>query len=152
MAAETLVESVDATMKPVVEGMGYRVVELSAVQTKKNFQVHLVIHRKGGVTIEDCAIVSKTVLPRLQVTLATIDVQLEVSSPGTERRIRGEHEYEIFKGRGVRIMRKNENDWLAGIIADCDGQGVHLSLPDRTVLIPYGEIKKARLDDAREVG
>jgi ribosome maturation factor RimP len=152
MAAETLEQTVNAAVEPVLSGMGFRIVELKAVQTKRTFQVHLVIYRNGGVTLNDCTLVTKTVLPRLQVTLGAPELHMEVSSPGTERTLRHEREYEIFKGRGIRILRKNENDWLSGLIAGCDDKGVTVSMDTRDIYIPYGEIIKARLDDAREVG
>ena len=166
MYSELFEKEVRETAEPLLAGMGISLVELSIGRLKGVTRVSVVIHRKenvpqvrggqmpqvrGGVGIDDCAEVSRLLLPRLQTVEGLQEVSLEVSSPGIERTIRSPAEYEIFLGRGVRILAGNETEWIVGIIDRVEEGALWLKKGREKRGFALAEIRKARLDYSVEV-
>ena len=165
--SEHFEKDVRDTVEPLLAGMGLFLVELSVGRLKGATRVNVVIHRKdrmpqgrggqmpqgrgGGVGIDDCADVSRLLLPRLQTMEGLLDVSLEVSSPGIERTIRSQAEYEIFLGRGVRILSGTDTEWIGGIIDHVEGGALWLKKGMEKREFALAEIRKARLDYSVEV-
>jgi ribosome maturation factor RimP len=113
--------------------------------------LRLYIDRPGGVTIDDCAHVSRQLGDWLDVSLDDIGpYSLEVSSPGPERPIGRSSDFERFKGRKAKLAispprqgRKNFTGFLNGL---SDGK-VILETAEGKVEISLAEIRKARLVD-----
>lgn len=79
-----------------------------------------------------------------------MDADLEVCSPGTDRKIRDNREYTIFRGRGIRILRKS-GEWIRGRIADAEDGTVVITAGGSRSVVPMGDIKRAFLDEQQEV-
>jgi ribosome maturation factor RimP len=149
--AEHFHHSVREAVEPLLTGMGYALVELAVGRRKATTRVSVVLYRKEGVGIEDCAEVSRLLLPRLQTLEELPDVSLEVSSPGIERVLKSPAEYAIFAGRGVRILAGEETEWQGGIIDRVEGDTVWLRIGKERRGFALAGIRKARLDHAVEV-
>ena len=167
MYSELFEKEVREAVEPLLAGMGIFLVELSIGRLKGVTRVSVVIHRKDrmpqgrgegmpqgrgeGAGIDDCAEVSRLLLPRLQTIEGLQDVSLEVSSPGIERTIRSPAEYAIFLGRGVRILSGTETDWFGGIIDRVEEGALWLKRGKEKRGFALAEIRKARLDYSVEV-
>ena len=175
MYSEHFEKEVRDAVEPLLAGMGIFLVELSLARLKGSTRVGVVIHRKdrmpeargeqmpqgrgermpqgrgGGVGIDDCAEVSRLLLPRLQTIEGLQDVSLEVSSPGIERTIRSQAEYELFLGRGVRILAGTDTEWFGGIIDRVEAGALWLKKGREKRAFALAEIRKARLDYSVEV-
>ncbi len=138
-------------VEPVLEGMGYFAVEIRTVVQKSGPRVYVVITKKGGVNIDDTAEVLQILRPRIQLLLDTQDVYLEVSSPGIDRVLKDSREYRAFVGRGVKVLKEGEKEWLGGVIDSVEKDLLHLRKDDRRITIPFTQIKKAKLDYTEEV-
>lgn len=138
-------------VEPVLEGMGYFAVEIRTVIQKSGPRVYIVISKKGGVNIDDTAEVLQILRPRLQILLDTQDVYMEVSSPGIDRVLKDSREYRAFIGRGVKILRVGQKEWIGGVIDSVEKDLLHLRKNERQITIPFAEIKKAKLDYTEEV-
>ena len=112
--------------------------------------VRLTIDRSGGVTLEDCAALSRRVGAALEAEDPIPgSYQLEVSSPGLDRRLVKESDYARFEGRRARISlstpregRRHFEGLLRGfeqgeVLMEIEGGGM--------VRLSPGEIEKARL-------
>jgi len=64
---------------------------------------------QGGVTIDDCANVSREVSTILDVEDAVLDTEylLEVSSPGLDRKLNRALDYQRFTGSRVKLMTRD---------------------------------------------
>jgi ribosome maturation factor RimP len=151
MYSERLLQDVRGLAEPLVNGMGYALVELAVGRRKGSTTVHVVIYRREGVGIDQCADVSRLLLPRLETMDGLPDVALEVSSPGIERVLKSPAELGIFTGRGVRILAGGETEWRAGIIERVEAGTVWLRARGRTEGFALEGIRKARLDHSVEV-
>ncbi|RPJ04229.1 MAG: hypothetical protein EHM28_13805, partial [Spirochaetaceae bacterium] len=112
---------------------------------KHSSAVSVVIYRKGGVTVEDCTQVSRTIQPRLELLTDLGSFQLEVSSPGMSRELAGRTDYDIFQGRGVAILLDGESEWLRGIMERTDSDNLFLRVGEDLNIIPFGNIRRAKL-------
>jgi ribosome maturation factor RimP len=144
-------DSVREAIAPVLAGMGFALVELTLGRRKGTTRVSVVIYRHQGVGVDDCAEVSGMLLPRLETIEGMMDVSLEVSSPGIERTLRGPEEFEIFTGRGIRVLAGADTEWRGGIIERVDGGTLWLRCGREHKGFALAEIRKARLDHSVEV-
>jgi ribosome maturation factor RimP len=107
-------EELRELVTPVIEGMGFRLVELGLHRSRSGSRVHVVIYRgeaSGG------RLRGPVAQPQAQAELEAGlgESGWEVSSPGLERGPQGPLEYEIFRGRGMRLWLRDAADWLDGI-------------------------------------
>jgi ribosome maturation factor RimP len=138
-------------LRPVIEGLGYQIVELRAKRLKDGYAVHVVLHRDGGLTVDDCAEVHTTILPRIQIIEDEQDINLEVSSPGIDRVFKSPHEFEVFRGKGARVLKVADGQWVGGIITAYTDDTVTLTRAGSDYTIEISAIHKAKLDDTQEV-
>ncbi len=138
-------------LRPVIEGLGYQIVELRAKRRKDGHTVHVVLHRREGVTVDDCAEVHTTILPRIQIIEDEQDIDLEVSSPGIDRVLKSPSEFGVFTGKGVRVLQIADGQWVAGIIKAFEGGWLTLSRSGEEYKVDVEAIHKAKLDDTQEV-
>jgi len=136
-------------LEPVVEGMGYELVEIEFNSHPKNKVLRLYIDKEEGILIEDCSEVSRQVS-------ALIDVEdpisgffnLEVSSPGLDRPLRKLEDYERFKDEMVKIKTSMPQDGqrnFKGQIKAVDKDSVLIECEGKEVSLLVSAIEKARL-------
>jgi ribosome maturation factor RimP len=106
--------------------MGY---ELYAIEQSGHSgrTLRVSIDRPEPITIADCERVSKVVGPLLDhSSLIPGPYDLEVSSPGAERPLRGKQDYERFSGKRVNVRyRTGESESVVeGDLVAVDGAGI----------------------------
>jgi ribosome maturation factor RimP len=146
MYEEHVQETVRKEVEPVVNGIGFSLVELTVSRQKGATRVGVVIHRPSGVGIEECAEVSKLIFPRLETIEGLAEVSLEVSSPGIERVIKSPREYPLFQGRGLRLLAEGETEWIGGVLETADNGVLALRTEGKLREFPMASVRKARLD------
>lgn len=137
-------------VEELLAGLGLSLVELTVSRHRGSTQVRAVIYSPEGTGIDQCSKAHRLIMPRLQVLLNEQDFYLEVTSPGVDRWIRSDREYSVFVGRGVRVLRKGESEWLLGRIVRTGPEAVVIGGSYGEQTVQYGDIAKARLDYAQE--
>jgi len=137
-------------LEPVLQSMGIELVEVNAAVVKKIFNIRLVIFREEGIALKDCEGVHKVVQPRFELLLESRDIALEITSPGIDRKIKGNREYRIFKGKSIRVLLEDESEWISGRISEADAETLTLSAQDGDRRIQLNTIRKAKLDHTME--
>lgn len=96
---------------PVVEGAGLELVDVIYTVERGGAVLRVFIDKPGGVTIDDCAEVSRELGAVLDVddTLSK-RYSLEVSSPGLDRALKKEKDFLRFSGRNVKIRTREPQD------------------------------------------
>lgn len=137
----------------VVKGLGLLLVELQVVPQKGNVHVCAVIARPDGadVSVSDCSRIhhalGPAVLSFLQKDRDDItedNVSMEVCSPGTERNLKNAAEFEVFKGREIRVWDKTVGDWVRGKITSSTKDAVTLTAGSEEIIVHYVDIAKAK--------
>jgi len=137
-----LIESIEQ----VVKGLGYSLVEFTSHRNRANITVNAIIYKDSGVSLADCSVVYKTILPRIELLEDSRSVNLEVSSPGLSRNIKTVDEFEIFTGRKVKILKKDDSEWIHGSIDSVDNNSVYLNIGKEAVNVDFADINKAKLE------
>jgi ribosome maturation factor RimP len=158
-----LPKKIETYITPVLERMGLTLVLGTFHRERGGRVLRLLIERQdaapetgSGVDVNLCATVSREVSTALDVADAVEEhYTLEVSSPGIERPLVHESDFERFSGRLVKIKTKKPLDGMRtfeGVLNGIEKESVSLtSTRNREILIPNGMIQKAHLvfDDKR---
>lgn len=134
---------------PLVSDLGYILVELKIIPAKTTVKISAVIASKDvskDIGVDDCSKVHRALLSRLEELLGTDDTYMEVTSPGMDRNIKNAAEFEIFKGREVRVWDKTVSDWIGGVITAADSNSVSLENQEtkETTTVSFDNIAKAK--------
>ncbi len=126
--------------------------ELVEVQFRREghgWVLRFFIDKEGGVTIDDCAEVSREISAYLEVEdLISHAYHLEVSSPGLERPLKKKTDFTRFADRLVRIKLREPLDGqkvLIGTLLGLEGDTIVVQLEQETVRIDLENISRARL-------
>src|SRR5258708_21258266 len=93
---------VETKVEPVVTGMGYELVDVQMSNGGRMLRVF--IDKPGGITVDDCAAVSRQLTHVLPVEGVEFE-RLEVSSPGLDRPLRQTGDFAPFAGRQAEVRR-----------------------------------------------
>ena len=132
---------------PLVEALGYFLVELNILNHKSGVRIYAVIAAKDSareIGVDDCSKVHHALLPRLEALLGTDDTYMELTSPGMERNIKNAAEFVFFIGREVRVWDKNISDWVGGKMTAADDKSVTLEKDDLEQTFYFENIAKAK--------
>jgi ribosome maturation factor RimP len=151
--SKKVTEIVEELAAPVLEDMGLELVEVEYVKEGKSWFLRVYIDKEGGVDIEDCGQVSEKLSEKLdEVDPIPQNYFLEVSSPGAERPLKKEKDYEKAIGKNVYIKTYEpilDEKEFEGILTGFDGNEVTLEVTiktrKKTIVIPFEKVAKARL-------
>jgi ribosome maturation factor RimP len=151
-------ERIVALIEPVIESEGLELVELECLKMKTRWLVRIFIDREGGATLEDCTAISHQVGDVLNVhDLPPGPYTLEVSSPGLDRPLTRDKDFEKYRGARVRIRTREPIDGsrnFLGAFVDYaveDGRRiVTVDVDGRSVRIDRDNIQKANLEYERQ--
>ena len=111
--------------------------------------LRLYIDQPGGVTLEDCANISRQLSHLLDVSLKGDEpYNLEVSSPGINRPLGKFADFTRFKGQEAKIQSSQPIDGqknFKGTLMGTEDNKVTILTNDQTVAIRFDTITKARL-------
>ena len=143
-----MASAIEGILEPTLNGMGFELVD-AQVSNRGRF-LRIFMDKPGGVTLEDCAAVSRHLSRVLEVEGIDYD-RLEVSSPGLDRPLRKPADFARFAGQKVDVRmrladvtgRRRYVGLLRGIegttaTVEVDGAPVALQLDgmDRARLVP----------------
>jgi len=126
--------------------MGYELVDVQASNGGR--LVRLFIDKPGGVTLDDCAAISRHLTRVLAVE--GIDYErLEVSSPGLDRPLRKERDFARFAGQKAEVRMRTPDATgrrrFVGVLRGADAGRVSLELEGQTVALALDDVDRARL-------
>ena len=126
--------------------MGYELVDVQASNGGR--LVRLFIDKPGGVTLDDCAAISRHLTRVLAVE--GIDYErLEVSSPGLDRPLRKEGDFARFAGQKAEVRMRTPDATgrrrFVGVLRGADAGRVSLELEGQTVALALDDVDRARL-------
>jgi ribosome maturation factor RimP len=144
---------VEELAAPITSELGLELVEVEYVKEGKNWFLRVYIDKDNGVDIEECGLVSEKLSEKLdEIDPIPHNYFLEVSSPGAERPLKKEKDFEKAIGKNVFIKTYEPIDGektFEGILTRFDGKMVSVEMKiktrKKTVEIPYEKVASARL-------
>ncbi|MBC7894096.1 MAG: ribosome maturation factor RimP [Cytophagaceae bacterium] len=146
-----------ATLEDLVhqelEALGFDLIELRRGGTLRRPVLDVRIDRRDGakVTVDDCALVSRALEPRLEGSgLVGVAYILEVSSPGVERPLRHAADWRRFTGRRAKILAPAIGGRVEVDVVAVEGDAgaeiaVVRDLKGTEHRLPLADIREARL-------
>jgi len=131
-------------LETTLPGLGYDLVEL---QLSGGGLIRLFIDRQGGITVDDCALVSNHLTRLFEVEGVDYE-RLEVSSPGLDRPLRKAQDFRRFQGERAQVKmrvpiagRKN----FTGVLRGASDSEIQLEVDGALVSLTLSQVDKARL-------
>lgn len=149
-----LPERVEMEIGKIVSSEGLELVHIDYRRQGRGFLLRVDIDKPDGVNLDDCQSISKQISTYLDVDdVVPGEYELQVSSPGLDRRFYRDSDYEKFRGRLVRVKTSKPVRGLhviVGRLQEFDGRKIVVADPkvkkDPNYEIPLADIKETRLE------
>jgi ribosome maturation factor RimP len=146
-----LKERLTALLEPVVRSEGLVLVELAFFGEGKGQILRLFVDRpEGGVTIDECALLSRQISDLLDVEDPIVGkYSLEVSSPGLTRTLKKPVEFQVFAGRAAKMTVKDEDGrtkTVKGVLKGVQEGDVLIEVQGKIRAYSIEQVAKAKLD------
>lgn len=145
----TLEQNLQDMLQGSVEDLGFELWGIECQRAGRFMTVRLFIDKEGGVSVDDCADVSRQVSAILDVEDPIADkYNLEVSSPGLDRPLFTLSQYERFIGEDIalhlRIPMSDRRKWQ-GKLEKIENDMVTLIVDGQQQVFVFGNIQKANI-------
>ena len=130
---------------PVIENMGYEVVEVEYVKKSDGMNLTFYIDRDGGVQIDDCEKVSKEIDGLLEELNPTDNAPyiLNISSPGIDRPLKTERDFKrnIDKEIEVTLFAKMDGKKkFEGVLKNYNENEISIEVSEKTLTLQRDKI------------
>lgn len=151
----SVVETVTDLVTPILQDHDFYLYDLEFVKEGKSWYLRVYIDKDGGITLEDCALVSDELSEALDNVEPDPIPQayfLEVSSPGAERPLKKEEDYQRAIDHYIHIslyQQINGQKIYEGTLTQLSDKEITLDYLDKTrhrqITIDRQKIAQARL-------
>jgi len=154
MTTTGLPEQVEQEIEKIVSSEGMELVHIDYRKQGRSWLLRVDIDKEGGVNLEDCSLISQQVSTYLDVEDPVPgEFELQVSSPGLDRKFYRDSDYQKFLGRLVRVKTSKAIRGLhviVGRLKEFDGRTIVVTDPvmkkDPDYEIALADIKETRLE------
>ncbi len=109
--AKSYEEKTEKLITPIVESKGFELVDIEYVKEASQYYLRVYIDKEGGITIDDCVEVSREFNQILDSEDYIDDEYIfEVSSPGVDRPLKKDKDYDRSIGKRVMIRTYKQLD------------------------------------------
>ena len=126
----------EALLTPIVEEQGFELVDVEYVKEAGTWYLRAYIDKPGGITVDDCEVVSRQFSDILDEKDYIEDAYIfEVSSPGLGRPLKKEKDFKRSMGEEVEIRTYRAIDRqkeFTGILKAYDNDTVTIAYEDDT--------------------
>ena len=136
---ETYEQKTEELLLPIVEQHGFELVDVEYVKEGGNWYLRAYIDKPGGITVDDCEVVSRTFSDILDEKDYIDEAYIfEVSSPGLGRPLKKEKDFARSIGEEVEIRTYRAIDRqkeFIGILVEYDKDTVTIEYEDETTQV-----------------
>jgi ribosome maturation factor RimP len=129
-----------------VQSLGFEVYDIQIKDTGKKLVVRVFIDKKDRfIGINDCVFVSRNLEDQLEKMIDRSFI-LEVSSPGADRELREDKDFERFKGMTVEILKRNGGKFIGKLMGKV-GDEIFIMIKGKNKISSFktDEIQKVKL-------
>ncbi len=147
--AERVTGRVTALVEPVIEEMGFELVDVEFLTDRGRKVLRIYVDAEGGITLDECVEVSREVGTLIDLEDVVSDQYvLEVSSPGLDRPLKKEKDFAAAVGRKVKVKMKKPVEQrrnFTGILESFENDVIALQFDNHIVDLPLKEVERARI-------
>jgi len=155
MAEDTFTyrEKIRELALPLIESEGMEIVDIECLKMKYRWLVRIYIDKEGGVTVDDCAEISRQAGDILDVyDVLPGSYTLEVSSPGLDRPLARDKDFIRYRGSKVHVRTeqkiegvKNFHGQLVDYLDENGTKNLIVDVSGKIYRIPREIVAKAHL-------
>jgi ribosome maturation factor RimP len=136
-------------VEPILKDMAFELVDSEFLHTRGKWVLRLIIDKEGGVTIDDCARVSRELGDHIDVKdLISHPYVFEVSSPGLNRPLKKEKDLLRAVGKKIKVRMRapiqGRRNYVGSLIDFAQGV-LYVNVDENEVALPWAEVEKANL-------
>ena len=134
-------------LTPEFEREGFDIVELKLSRYKQDSRLQIFVDSDNGVTIADCARLSKTIAPILDLeNLFSGDYSLEISSPGLDRPLETGRDFRRRVGKRIEVFFVDtERKPMKGELVEADEESIKLNTGQEIDSLKLADIKMGKV-------
>jgi len=136
-------------VEPILNEMAFELVDVEFVHSQGRWILRLTIEKEGGVTIEDCARVSRELGDLIDAKgIIRKRYFFEVSSPGLDRPLKKEKDLLGAVGKKVKVKMKEPIQGrrnYSGYLSDFVDGTLRIRVEQGEVTLPWSQVQKANL-------
>ncbi len=141
------IENIKEEIRACVEKIGAELVDLSFRKAGGRSVLTVIADKAGGITLDDCAAINRDLSSFLDESALDVGT-LEVNSPGLDRPLVTEKDFQRVLGQRIRVVQRDESGRVVvrvGKVAAVTGGAVELEAQrDSNILnVPIASIVKA---------
>jgi ribosome maturation factor RimP len=141
-------------LEPAIERLGYELADLEVRLGGKGGLVRVFIDKPEGIDLDDCETVSRAVSALLDVEDPVPgNYNLEVSSPGLDRKLTKVEHFQRFEGETVKVQMRFPIEGrrrFRGTLVSSDDENIVVDVDGESHSLPLKTIDTARLVPAVE--
>lgn len=143
-------QKAEKLITPIVEEQGFELVDIEYVKEGGTWYLRSYIDKEGGITVDDCEVVSRAFNEKLDAEDFIEDAYImEVSSPGLGRPLKKEKDFRRSIGKDIEIRTYravNRQKEFYGVLKSYDDDSVTLTMEDDSEQVfMHAEIALIRL-------
>ena len=136
-------------LEPTIERLGYELADLEVKLGGRGGLLRIFIDRPDGIGLDDCEQVSLAVSALLDVEDPLPgQYNLEVSSPGLDRRLTKVEHFQRFEGETLKVSMRFPIDGrkrFRGTLVSSDDENIVVEVDGESYSLPMATIDTARL-------
>ena len=135
-------------LMPILEANSFEFVDVEYVKEGSDWYLRAYIDKDGGITVDDCELVSRALEVKLDAEDLIKDAYiLEVSSPGLTRPLKKERDYVRNRGKLVEVhlyQAVEKNKVFTGTLKEWDDNTVTVNVDDTDMIFEKKNISLIR--------
>ena len=149
VSAQQIAQEVISIIEPVAGDLGLEVVDVEYVTERGRWILRVYIDKPGGVSVEDCALLSNEIGDLLDAKqIVSGAYVLEVSSPGLNRPLRKERDFVWATGKRIKAKTKvpiNGRRNFTGKLEGCKEGIISIRVEQGVVELALNDLEKANV-------
>jgi ribosome maturation factor RimP len=140
---------VASLVEPILQEMDFELVDVEFLHSQGRWILRLTIDREGGITVDDCAKVSRELGDLIDVKdLIRQRYFFEISSPGLDRPLKKEKDLLRALGKKIKVTMKTPIQGrrnYSGLLTDFADGTLYMEMEQGEAALPWAQVQKANL-------
>ncbi|MDD3853046.1 MAG: ribosome maturation factor RimP [Syntrophomonadaceae bacterium] len=145
---ESIIEKIITLIEDPINSLEVELVDVEYRKENGEQMLRLLIDKESGIDMDICSRVSRAIKGKIDDADIFYD-HLEVSSPGLDRIIKTDKDFERFRGYNVKLKTLKSFEGprkLEGKLSVADAENIIIETKDGPVQVPRSVITVVRLD------
>lgn len=145
MQKDSIEQKVEKIVETLLTGTDMQLIDVEYVR-EGQWYLRVFLDKQGGIEIDDCKNISEKLAKILdEEDLVKEHYYLEVSSPGLDRKLRKDRDFQRHQGDTVDIKLKKEKHVIVGVLQDFSEDFIQISVDGKEEKIERNAISSIRL-------